>query len=82
MLRVQVQLTEEQLRALRVQAAREHVSVSELVRRAVDARREAATVPAADELKRRALEAAGRFASGTCDVSQRHDEYLSDAYRS
>ncbi len=82
MVRVQVQLTEEQLRALRAQAARERVSVSELVRRAVGARREAATAPTASELKRRALEAAGRFASGMCDVSRHHDEYLSDSYRS
>ena len=82
MLRVQVQLTEEQLRALRAQAARERVSVSELVRRAVDARRDVATAPTPSELRRRALEAAGRFASGTCDVSRRHDDYLSDAYRS
>ena len=82
MVRTQVQLTEEQLAALRAQAARRGSSVSAVVRRAVDAllRSEASASP--EERRRRALEAVGRFSSGKRDVAERHDDYLADALRS
>jgi Arc/MetJ-type ribon-helix-helix transcriptional regulator len=79
MVRTQVQFTEEQLEALRERAAREQVSVSELVRRAVEAW--VGSEPSPSERRRRALEAAGRFASGDRDVARRHDDYLARAYR-
>ncbi len=82
MKRTQVQLTEEQLDSLRREAARRSLSVSEVLRQAVDAWVKSPRRPAAEELKRRALEATGRFGSGKTDVSARHDEYLADAYRS
>jgi len=78
MIRTQVQFTEEQIEALRARAAREEVSVAELVRRAVDAwvATEASTV----ERARRAAEIAGSFRSGRGDVAGRHDEHLSEAF--
>ena len=82
MVRTQILLTEEQLRALRRLAAERGVSMAVLVREAVDAFVQAnATVPSEDR-RRRALEAIGRFASGRRDVSARHDEHLAEAYRS
>ncbi len=80
MLRMQVQLSEQQLDVLRGQAAREHVSVSGLVRRAVDAWIGSQPETSPPERRRRAIEAAGRFSSGKQDVAERHDEYLADAF--
>lgn len=80
MVRTQVQFTEEQIEALRARAAREDVSVSELVRRAVEAW--VATETSWSEKKRRALEVSGRFGSGRDDVSRRHDEHLAEAFGS
>jgi Arc/MetJ-type ribon-helix-helix transcriptional regulator len=82
MIRAQIQFTEEQLAALRAWAARQRVSVSEAVRRAVDAWLRAEPKPAPRELRERAMAAAGRFASGDADTAREHDRYLSDAYRS
>ncbi|CAN5340610.1 hypothetical protein BH18GEM1_BH18GEM1_22780 [soil metagenome] len=81
MIRTQVQLTKDQLEALRALSAREKISLSELVRRAVDAWVRAEPAPSEQERKDRALRAAGRFSSGAHDVASRHDEYLSDAFR-
>lgn len=80
MVRTQVQFTEEQLEALRDRAAREDVSVSEVVRRAVEAW--VGSEPTPVERRRRALAAAGRFASGEADVALRHDDYLANGFGS
>jgi uncharacterized protein (DUF1778 family) len=82
MIRTQVQLTEEQLRALRAAAAATGRSVADLVRDAVD-RSISAAAPVVSRHERieRALRVAGRFASGSSDVSVEHDRYLSEAYR-
>jgi hypothetical protein len=80
MVRTQVQFTKEQIEALRAQAAREEVSVSEIVRRAVDAWVRRTAVPSEEELRRRASAAAGRFASGRGDVAAKHDEHLAEAF--
>ncbi len=82
MIRVQVQFSERQIQLLKARANQEHVSVSEIVRRAVDAWSKVQSEVSADERRRRAVGVAGRFASGLKDVSARHDDYLEDAYRS
>jgi hypothetical protein len=82
MIRTQVQLSEDQLQALKARALQENISVSELVRRAIDAWTKNADNTRASELRRRAANAVGRFASGKKDVAQHHDEYLSQAYKS
>jgi hypothetical protein len=82
MVRAQIQFTEAQLEALRARAAQLNVSVSEVVRRAVEAWVKPGLTPSPEELKRRALEAAGRFGSGKTDVARKHDQYLSEAFRS
>ena len=80
MVRTQVQFTERQIEALRARAAREEVSVSELVRRAVEAW--VATDVPEHEKARRALEIAGKFRSGRADVARNHDEHLTEAFGS
>ena len=80
LIRTQVQLTEEQARALRQLAADRGVSVAELVREAVDAMVRAGSAVSHEERQRRALQAIGRFASGRRDTSAKHDEHLEEAY--
>ena len=80
MVRTQIQFTEEELAALRREAAQRHVSISAVVRDAVDKRlSHGHLTPSRDELLRRSLAAMGRFHSGTGDVSARHDEYFADS---
>ncbi len=80
MVRMQVQLSEQQVEMLRGRAAREHASVSELVRRAVNAWIGNQPETSPSERCRRAIEATGRFASSKQDIAERHDEYLADAF--
>jgi hypothetical protein len=81
MIRTQVQLTEEQVHALKEIAHRENTSVAELTRRAVDQWLQTASAIPATERRRRALAVVGRFRSGQTDISERHDDYLAEAYR-
>ena len=81
MIRTQIQFTEKQMQSLKVLAERDKASVSALVRRAVDAWVDSDERALPDERRRRAMEAAGRFASGRQDVAMHHDDYLADAYR-
>ncbi len=78
MVRTQVQLTEEQMAALKEMAVREKVSMAELVRRAVDTLLATRRAVGWEERRRRALEVVGRFDSGLTDVSERHDDYLAE----
>lgn len=82
MVRTQIQLTEEQARALKRLARRKHVSLAALVRAGVDEvlRSEGAITDA--ERRRRAVKAAGRFRSGRRDLSERHDEQLAESFGS
>ncbi len=80
MVRTQVQLTEEQMERLRSLSEVQGESVAGLVRRGVDlllaARRELSDA----EMRRRALAAAGRFASGCDDLGEDHDRHLEAAF--
>lgn len=73
MIRTQISLTEDQMRRLRTEARRRGVPIAEVVREAVD---RAVPQDPGERAARfaRALAAAGRFSSGTGDVSARHDE--------
>jgi hypothetical protein len=77
--RMQIQFTEQEVAALRRAAAQRHLSISAVVREAVDDSISASAKPSRDELVKRSLEAMGRFHSGTGDVSARHDEYFADS---
>jgi len=81
MVRLQIQLTRTQHRALKRWADRLGISFAEAVRRCVAeklARDEAATSRA--DRVREAQGVVGKYASGRSDVAERHDDYLSDAF--
>lgn len=92
MVRTQVQLPEEQHRALREWAARLGISLSEAVRRCIAERvpqeekapTRAGKTPSRTELIRNALSVVGKFRDreGRSDVARNHDRYLDEAYRS
>jgi hypothetical protein len=82
MIRTQVQLTETQMRILKELAHQEQVSVAELTRRALDYWLQSMNALPDAEAKRRALAVVGRFRSDRTDISERHDDYLAEAYRS
>ncbi|HEY8953113.1 MAG TPA: ribbon-helix-helix protein, CopG family [Candidatus Dormibacteraeota bacterium] len=76
--RVQLQLTRDQMAALRRRANETGRSIAALVREAVQ------SWMAEDEHQgrvARALGAVGRFDSGVGDVAENHDTYLDEAYR-
>jgi hypothetical protein len=73
MVRTQIQLTDEQFRRLKAVAAKRGLSLAELVRQGV----ERVLAGSGEDLpairKRRALEAVGRFDSGSGSLSADHD---------
>ena len=78
MVRTQIQLDEEQHRALKEAAAARGVSVAALVRQGIE------LVLGEDERKariRRAMAIAGKGHSGLSDVAQEHDKYLAEDAR-
>lgn len=81
MVRTQIQLTDEESRKAKRLAAKHKVSVAELIRRSLDRTlREEVIPPDDEEIRRRAIAAVGAFRSGHNDVSERHDDYLVEAY--
>ena len=78
MIRTQIQLTEEQARALRKRAADEGRSMADLVRDGVDRLLVDQGDQDTEAVKRRSIDALGRFQSGTTDLGSAHDRYLSD----
>jgi hypothetical protein len=78
MIRTQVQLTEEQAQVLRQAAAAEHISMAEVIRRAIDEWRSRRGSAPPAELRRRAL-AVPSFDMGADDVAERHDRYWDSA---
>jgi len=79
MVRTQIQLTEEQVKALRKIAITSHLSVAECIRRAVDRMIKSSDTVDPDERLKRALEVVGKFSSGKRDISRKHDKYLANA---
>ena len=78
MVRTQVQLTEKQFQALKRVAARERVSMAEVIRRALDRAIAMESLPDREEIKRRAIAAIGSCHSGIPDLAERHDEYWAE----
>lgn len=77
MIRTQIQMTEEQVSKLKRLSSREHKSIAELIRQAVD--RLITTKAGIDikERQKRAIDASGRFHFRLSDFSANHDKYLS-----
>ena len=80
MVRTQIQLTEDQAKALKKIAQSRHLSVAELIRKAVDTVIKSNTVVNAEERHKRAIEIVGKFSSGKRGVSKKHDLYLTKIY--
>ena len=81
MVRMQIQLEEEQAKRLRQIAREQRRAMSELVRQSVDYLFRSQGMLNREELKRRALDTVGSFHSGSCDISTRHDRYLDEAFK-
>lgn len=77
MIRLQIQLTEQQLAKVKRLADDRRVSVASLVRDAVDELTETSERAARME---RALAAVGKYRSGQTDISERHDDYLAEDF--
>ncbi len=80
MVRTQIQLTEDQAAKLKERAAAEGVPLAEIVRRGLEMYLADSTHVGLEEQRRRALEFVGKFESGVSDLSERHDDYLAEAY--
>jgi hypothetical protein len=80
MVRTQIQLPETQVATLKRLSALHHISMAELIRRAVDLFTSTPEAGVIADRKVRALTAVGRFHSGISVVSARHDEYLAEAF--
>lgn len=78
MIRTQIQITPEQAQALKRLAAREGKSVAELIRISVDTMLRAGGIKDQDDLRRRAIAAAGKLA-GPENLASNHDEFLAEA---
>jgi predicted Ser/Thr protein kinase len=81
MIRTQVQLNEEQAKAVKRIAAAQGTSMAEVIRRAVNGIIGSSLSGDWKEQHQRALEIVGKFRSGKRDVSKNHDRYLKEAYR-
>lgn len=81
MVRTQIQLTERQSAAVRQVAVERNVSMAEVIRQGIDQFLGSVVAVDREERVRRAIDAAGQFHSGAEDVSDRHDQYLMEAYR-
>jgi len=77
MIRTQVQLTEEQARALKREAAQRGVSIAEIIRQALD--QHLSQTPS-DARRQRAMRSIGGYRSGRRDVSDDHDAHLAEAF--
>ena len=81
MVRTQIQLPEQQVTLLKRLAAQQHVSMAELIRRAVDLFTLSPDANNIKERRERAIAAVGRFHSGRGDLAARHDDYLAEAFK-
>jgi hypothetical protein len=77
MIRKQIQLTEEQAESLRRLASERGLSMAAVIREALD---RAIGVDEVARRRERAIAAIGGFRSGLHDVSERHDDYLAEAF--
>ncbi len=81
MVRTQVQLSEQQLQALRKLSATTGRSIAGLIREGVDHYLNSQKGASRQHQIERALRAAGRFSSGSADGSAQHDRHLAEAFR-
>jgi len=78
MIRTQIQLTEEQARAVKAAASQRGISIAEVIREALD--RHLASESPHDHRRQKAIASVGGFRSRHTDVSERHDDHLAEIY--
>lgn len=79
MKRTQIQLPDDQARELRAFAAREGRSMADVVRESVGEYLARHAGPDREEIRRRAREVVGRYASGMPDLATDHDRHVAEA---
>ncbi|HET6384809.1 MAG TPA: CopG family transcriptional regulator [Armatimonadota bacterium] len=77
---VQVELTDEETRRLIEVAAENRLTVDSLIHEAVVEKLLRAKPFRTDEMRRRAVAAAGRFHAAENDLGPNHDKYLTKAF--
>jgi hypothetical protein len=82
MVRTRVQLTANQIRALKQLSSASGRSIADLVRQGVDHLLALQSAVTREDRVQRAMRMAGKFRSGKTHVSTRHDESLVEAYHS
>ena len=80
MVRTQIQLTEEQARELKTFSSSHHQSMAETIRQAVNSFIAERGGREEVEARKRALAASGKFSSGVSNLSEKHDDYLAEAF--
>lgn len=78
MIRTQIQITPEQARALKRLAAKEGKSVAQLIRISLDSMLRAGGIKDQDDLRRKAIAAAGQLKSPE-NLAANHDDFLAEA---
>ena len=80
MVRMQIQFTEEQARALKRVAAERHLSIAALTREAVERLLVENGDSTSAESRAKVMAIMGKFRSGRSDIASNHDDYLADVY--
>jgi predicted DNA-binding ribbon-helix-helix protein len=80
MVRTQIQLTEEQSKALKEISAQKDISMAALIRQVINSYLQSCETVSSEERRQRAIKAAGQFHSGQTDLSEKHDAYLAEVY--
>jgi hypothetical protein len=81
MVRTQVYLREEQVKAIKRIASAKGLSAAEVIRGAIDRGFLSSFSDDWDDRRQRALEIVGKFRSGKPSISTKHDQCLVKAYR-
>lgn len=76
MVKTQVQLTEEQAKALKKIAMQKKIPMAEVIRQGIDFYLRSSGTISQEERRQRAIKVIGQFHSGLTDLSEKHDEYL------
>ena len=81
-IRMHIQLTQQQMKALHKLAEEQNVSVSALIRQGVDMVIQSSRSTSVEIKRQRAIGVAGQFTASdnAPDVSGKHDQYLDIAY--
>jgi len=80
MIRTQIQLTEEQSKALKRLSAQRDISIAELIRQGIDLYLQSCGTISQEERRQRAIKAAGQFRFGQANLSEEHDAYLAEVH--